>query len=202
MDNDEGVKPVAARVAENVRALRTERGLDLADVAEGMAELGRPLSLNGVSKIERGKRGIDVDDLVALALALDVSPLRLLLTPGAGEDQVALTAKIGTSERRAWEWATGEIPLDVPEVPFIHAGHRVSTPPESRPDLQLGARRARAGAFRAVNRPHVEGGDWTMEQVRPYESDLTATALAAKAAHEAGVPWPTIHSYLDMTRNL
>ncbi len=202
MENIEGQRPVAARVAANVKMLRSARGLDLADVSETMTALGRPLSLNGVSKVERGKRGIDVDDLVALALALDVSPLRLLLTPGAGEDQVALTAQVNTSERRAWEWATGESCLDVPEVPFIHAGRKVPTPPDSRPDLQLGARRARAGTFRAVNRPHAEGGDWTMDQVRPYESDLTTAALAAKAAHEAGVPWPTIHSYLDMTKNV
>jgi len=202
MENIEGQRPVAARVAANVRVLRNERGLDLADVSETMTALGRPLSLNGLSKVERGKRGIDVDDLVALALALDVSPLRLLLTPGAGEDQVALTAQIGTSERRAWEWATGEIPLDVPEVPFIHSGRSVPTPPDSRPDLLLAARKTRAGTFQDVNRPHVDGGDWTMKQVEPYLSDLSASAVAAKAAHEAGVPWPIIHSYLDMTRNV
>jgi len=201
MENAESQRPVAARVAANVRMLRNERRLDLADVSETMTALGRPLSLNGLSKVERGKRGIDVDDLLALALALDVSPLRLLLTPEAGEDQVALTAQVGTSERLAWEWATGESPLDVPEVPFIHAGRKV-TPPDSRPDLQLGAHRQRAGAFRAVNRPHVEGGDWTMDEVEPYLSDLSASAVAAKAAHAAGVPWPIIHSYLDMTRNV
>ncbi len=197
----ESQRPVAARVAANVRTLRNERGLDLADVSETMTALGRPLSLNGVSKVERGKRGVDVDDLLAMALALDVSPNRLLLTPGAGDDQVALTTEVNISERLAWEWATGERPLDVPQVPFVHAGRKFPIP-ANRPDLQLGASRMRAGTFRDVNRPHTEGGDWTMEQVREAEAELTAVARAAKTAHEAGVPWSTIHSYLDVTSAL
>lgn len=114
---------------------------------------------------------------------------------------MALTAQVNTSERRAWEWATGERPLDVPEVPFIHAGRKV-TPPDGRPDLQLAVHRQRAGRFNAVNRPHVEGGDWTMAEVEPYLSDLSAVAVAAKVAHAAGVPWATIHSYLDVTKNV
>lgn len=86
--------PYAAMVAENVRVLRKERGLGLADLSARLAELGRPLSLKVLSKMELGDRGIDVDDLVALAGALDVTPERLLMPPRlATERRVAELAE-------------------------------------------------------------------------------------------------------------
>lgn len=61
-----------------------------------------------VSKVERGERRIDVDDLVAFALALNVSPLALLLPPHeAGNPYVPLTDGIDATLSEAWDWATG-----------------------------------------------------------------------------------------------
>lgn len=176
MDNNEVAKPVAARVAENVKMLRTERGFDLADVAHRMAELGRPLSLNGVSKVERGKRGVDVDDLVALALALDVTPNRLLLAPGV-DGETLLAPAVVTSERSAWQWATGEHPL-----------------PDSAPDDDHRQR------FRDVNRPHGERATLTVGQLRGHRDVLAPLLEAARVAEEAGVPAAEIPGLLDMAR--
>lgn len=193
MDNSDGINPVAARVAENVRTLRKERGLDLADVAERMAELGRPLSLNGVSKVERGKRGVDVDDLVALALALNVSPLRLLLAPDASDDRISLTPKVSVSKRDAWQWASGEHQLGLTEELEEASTQRGG-------DVDDALRRAEE--FSNENRPHVEADDWTLKQYRAHEPVLDPVADVATAANDAGVPWPAIHGYLHLTKNL
>jgi len=193
MDNFDGIKPVAARVAENVRTLRKERGLDLADVAERMAGLGRPLSLNGVSKVERGKRGVDVDDLVALALALNVSPLRLILTPDASDDRISLTPKVSVPKRDAWQWASGEYQLGLTEELDEASTQRGR-------DVDDVMRRVEE--FSKENRPHVEADDWTSKQYGEHESVLDPVADAATAANDAGVPWPAIHGYLHLTKNL
>jgi len=43
--------------------------------------VGRPLGHSAVDQIEKGTRRVDVDDLMALAAALGVSPITLLM-PG------------------------------------------------------------------------------------------------------------------------
>src|SRR5664280_168285 len=65
-------------VAHNVKALREARGLTQTDVSDRMRAIGRPLLPTGVLKVEQGARRVDVDDLVALALVLDVTPNDLL----------------------------------------------------------------------------------------------------------------------------
>lgn len=47
-------------------------------LSQRLSELGHPLLPSGITKIEQGKRGVDVDDLVALARALEVRPEQLL----------------------------------------------------------------------------------------------------------------------------
>ena len=194
MENIEVQRPVAARVAANVKVLRNERGLDLSDVSETMTALGRPLSLNGLSKVERGKRGIDVDDLVALALALDVSPVRLLLTPDASDDRISLTPKVSVPKRDAWQWASGEHQLGLTE--------ELEEVDTSRRGGDVDDALRRAEEFSNENRPHVEADDWTLKQYRAHESVLDPVADAATAANDAGVPWPAIHGYLHLTKNL
>src|SRR5690606_19823410 len=53
-------------------------GLSQRALADRLAEHGRPMQVSGVSKIEAGERRVDVDDLVALARALEVTPAHLL----------------------------------------------------------------------------------------------------------------------------
>ncbi|WP_261957118.1 helix-turn-helix domain-containing protein [Streptomyces nigrescens] len=63
--------------------LRTERGLGQRQLAARCTALGRPMSNTMLSRIELAKRRCDIDDLVAIAEALQVSPLALLQDPGA-----------------------------------------------------------------------------------------------------------------------
>ena len=69
--------------ARTIEVIRTERGLGQRQLAARCAALGRPLSNTMLSRIELAKRRCDIDDLVAIAEALQVSPLTLLQGPGA-----------------------------------------------------------------------------------------------------------------------
>ena len=99
--------PTSKHVAENVERLRKLRRLHQKDVSALLADIGRPMLPTVISKIERGERRIDVDDLVALALAFNVSPLTLLLPPASSEEAVELTENVAVTSATAWAWGAG-----------------------------------------------------------------------------------------------
>lgn len=103
--------PAGQRVAAAVQVLRVDRKMTQTDLALAMAEAGRPIIKSGVNKLEQGKRRVDADDLMALALALDVSPLRLLLPIGPMAQQAPVTETRRARVRDIWPWARGERPL-------------------------------------------------------------------------------------------
>lgn len=70
--------PTAATTAFNVRRFRNVRGFTLEDLSRRLREAGQPISESALSKIERGVRRVDVDDLTALAFVLGVSPVELI----------------------------------------------------------------------------------------------------------------------------
>lgn len=77
-----------------------------------LASVGHPIALSALSKIENLSRRVDVDDLTAIAMALDVSPLALLIPPTRSHsDEVRLTGADGPAAA-IWRWAIGERPLD------------------------------------------------------------------------------------------
>lgn len=73
--------------ARTVAAEREARGWEQRELAERLTQAGRPMSQPIVSRIESGTRRIDVDDLVALAAVLSMSPAALL--PAADADETA-----------------------------------------------------------------------------------------------------------------
>ena len=72
------IGPAGIRAARSIEILRTERGLAQRELAARVTALGRPMTNTMLSRIERAQRRCDIDDLVALAQALRVSPLALL----------------------------------------------------------------------------------------------------------------------------
>ena len=66
-------------VALNVRKARTAAGLTAQQLADRLSELGHPIPRASLSELETSNRGVDVDDLVALAVALGTSPTALML---------------------------------------------------------------------------------------------------------------------------
>jgi transcriptional regulator with XRE-family HTH domain len=101
--------PTAERVSANIRQLRERQRLSLAGVSSRLRMVGRPMAASAVHKIENGERRVDVDDLVAFALALKVTPNDLLLPDvrESGDGLIPLTSEMfAVSARAAWEWAT------------------------------------------------------------------------------------------------
>ena len=102
MENRRMGEPMADRVASNVRRLRQHEGLTLEQLSAMLGDLGRPLGVTTLSKIELGQRGIDVDDLVALGLALNV-PLDQLLADTSSEVIQQAEALLGEWRERSAE---------------------------------------------------------------------------------------------------
>jgi transcriptional regulator with XRE-family HTH domain len=110
----EALGPVGQRVGRRIKERRIERGLTLQELANELQELGRPILLSALSKIEKGQRRVDTDDLLALALALQTSPNMLLFSPDAGTDtKVMLTPTRRMNGANAWLMATSHTPAEL-----------------------------------------------------------------------------------------
>lgn len=68
----------AERVGRNVNRIRKSKDLTLAQLSKLTHDLDMPISLSVLSKIERGDRQVQVDDLEVLAEALGVGTFELL----------------------------------------------------------------------------------------------------------------------------
>lgn len=139
--------PVGATVAQQVRRFRKERGWSVRQLADECARVGATrLTQSSLANIERGlaqgatrkSREVTADELVALALALRVSPLSLLLPVDKEPDATfALTKSVTARRDDAWRWGRAEAALpDEPWDPVDPARaeefERLSLPAEER----------------------------------------------------------------------
>lgn len=100
--------PTAETVAANIKELRGSKPLR---TLEGeLLETGHPISASALQKIEAGSRRVDVDDLTACAVVLNVNPNRLLF-PAADDDTAKVTGAGEVGSARAWSWAIGSAPI-------------------------------------------------------------------------------------------
>jgi transcriptional regulator with XRE-family HTH domain len=114
--------------AERLREARNARGWRQQDLADEMGKLGMPMDRTTIAKLEKGQREVRLDELVALAVALDVALVHLVL-PIEGDESspiegdklpvhpthgppVKLTPKREVDQVKARRWARGDIPLD------------------------------------------------------------------------------------------
>lgn len=143
-----------------------------------VTNLGRPMTLDVVTKLEAGQRRVDTDDLMALSLALGCAPNRLLL-PGQAEHgtKVPLTPLVTLpSAWRAWSWACGETPS--PGVGLVPWDDYVKFPAE--------------------NRPH-RGAALTKQQAERFEHVLEPLHQAVLKACSAGVSAATVTTVVEGT---
>lgn len=112
----------AQTVALNVHRIRKARGLSVYALPQALREVGRSISPDAVCKIENAARldakhvrRVDVDDLMALAVVLGVSPSALLL-PLVDDPTTTLEITGAGSVRadQAWDWMDGRRRLDQP----------------------------------------------------------------------------------------
>ncbi|GAA1243348.1 hypothetical protein GCM10009676_31210 [Prauserella halophila] len=106
--------PTGQVVRQNVEQLRSARGLDYKKLSALLGEYGRPIPPLGLSRIEKGTRRVDADDLTALAVVLGVNPNRLLFPVGELPDDVALTPELTVPVGEVWAWALAQRALPLP----------------------------------------------------------------------------------------
>jgi transcriptional regulator with XRE-family HTH domain len=114
--------PIGTAIAANVERLRDSQNLSYAELSRRLTELGRPIAPLGLTRIRDHERRVDVDDLVALALALSVSPTTLLLPHSAATTEAeAAGAKAAVTDggekyplSQVWRWFVAESPIDEP----------------------------------------------------------------------------------------
>jgi transcriptional regulator with XRE-family HTH domain len=101
-------------VARSVREVRDRRGWSAQQLADACKAAGAQsvLDRSALASIENGRRQrIGVDQLLALAFALDVSPLRLLLPLDDDElIQVVPSTTVTAAEARRWIRGTDQLP--------------------------------------------------------------------------------------------
>lgn len=93
-------------VRQRIREVRDAQGVTGAQLSARLNDLGRPIPLLGIQRIESGERRVDVDDLVAIAVALEVSPTTFML-PNSNDRNDRVTATGLATEPTAeqlWDW--------------------------------------------------------------------------------------------------
>ena len=80
-------------------------------LSERLGELGQPLLPSGITKIEKQERRVSTAELVAIAVALEVSPVRLLLPVTDPRQEIAVTPNVVATQAQAWAWALAQSPL-------------------------------------------------------------------------------------------
>jgi transcriptional regulator with XRE-family HTH domain len=146
------------QVADNLRRIRDERGISTSRLSQLLEDVGRPIQPTGITKIEKGERKVDTDDLVALAVVLRVNPSALLLPPIADRTNTEVTAAGSVPTWKVWKWADGREPLKDPfdeddladfQLNARPKGKRRYHRPGERTGDQLAARRAEVAEIAA-----------------------------------------------------
>ena len=107
--------PSGRAVAANIEQLRTAQNLTFVALSEQLETLGRPIPPLGLRKIVAETRRVDADDLVAIAVVLNVSPASLLmpnLSAVAEGDFVDVTGwHKPVPAQHVWKWLTATRPF-------------------------------------------------------------------------------------------
>lgn len=101
-------------VAENIQRCRSNQRLGYAEMSRMLDEVGRSIPPLGLRRIESGERRVDVDDLVAIAAVLGVSPTTLMMpsTPNPDDEVVSSARPESVPAQRLWRWFCAERPLE------------------------------------------------------------------------------------------
>jgi transcriptional regulator with XRE-family HTH domain len=115
--------PTGRVLAEVVRRRREELGLTYAQLSRRLTKNGRDIPTLGLRRIESCQRHVDVDDLAALAFALEVSPATLLMPRTVNANaEVDVTGHVNpVAAERLWNWLTASYPISGAVMAFYSA---------------------------------------------------------------------------------
>lgn len=103
--------PLTAHIAASLRRVREAQRVTYTELVQRLSDLGRPIPILGLRRIEKGERRVDIDELVALARALRVPAITLLFPLDASGRVVELLPGVLAEPRDAMRWFTGEGPM-------------------------------------------------------------------------------------------
>lgn len=173
-------------VAESVARLRKVRQLSVRALSARMSELGVPILPSGITKIEAKNRGVSVGELVALAIALEVSPATLM-APHTDDptEGVLLTPSVTAPASTTWDWMCARRPLAPVDLgePDSAAVHKVRLARYAE-DFELNA--WPASERQVESSPPVRAIRRLLNVVRDYLSGPTAPAGPGQDANAPG----------------
>ena len=106
-------RPPSAFFAEQVRIVRERKHWNQQQLADRLAVLGVDMDQRTISKIENGKRGIYLDDALAICAALGPAPVHLFVPTYLDEvEDVALAPKLIRSARAVRQWVRGQSAIE------------------------------------------------------------------------------------------
>lgn len=109
-----GLDATGEAVRSNIRRIRDEvLRIPVTELSRRLDKLERPIPPLGLRRIEDGTRRVDADDLVAIAVALDVSPVTLLMPSidsVTEDDPVEVTGLPSAAAKASWLWLTAQTP--------------------------------------------------------------------------------------------
>jgi 8-oxo-dGTP pyrophosphatase MutT (NUDIX family)/transcriptional regulator with XRE-family HTH domain len=108
--------PAILRPAARCRRLR---GWTQADLASALAGAGVDLGESAVVRMERGIRGVSLDEAIAIATVLGVSPLHMIVPVDDNGAQLAPQITVATTDARAW--IRGQRPLTETDEQLYYA---------------------------------------------------------------------------------
>lgn len=134
------VGPIGRNLIAAVDELRQARGGMSWRKLSGLLErIGRPIFPLGLARLSRAERRVDVDELVALAVAFGVNPSALLFPRHvAPDDVVELAPQVQQRAALVWAWADGKMPL--PDKLALPGTDVAETPGDRYADFVLHAR--------------------------------------------------------------
>jgi hypothetical protein len=113
-------------VAANVKRLRTDKLWSVRQLSEQVQRVANwEINPMGIRRIEAELRRVSADDLGALALALNVSPMVLMLPE---EDSVIVPAGELYSVADIWDWLIGKQALIGDQLTFLRASNPLDWP--------------------------------------------------------------------------
>lgn len=96
--------------SDQLRRIRERHGISVRDLSGRLEELGVTMDPSAITRIEKGRRGVSLDDALALAAGLNVAPLQLLVPLGE-EATMAVVPEIEIHPDLARRWIAGDSPL-------------------------------------------------------------------------------------------
>ncbi|MFF3337988.1 helix-turn-helix domain-containing protein [Streptomyces flavidovirens] len=106
--------PTGKTVAVNLARFRKQKQLTTRQLSGLLERNGRPIPASGITRMEKAERQVTADELVALAVALDVNPAMLLL-PSTVDGDIEISGGGQVPAAKAWDWFRKDMPLRTPE---------------------------------------------------------------------------------------